>query len=116
MSREANITFQDHWHYGEAKIFEIPVYDNDDVTPLDLSALTLQWRLLKNGVALVTKGSGGSGITVEGDSNEKALVVFDVADYGDPVVPGAFRHELWDRGNNRVLTFGTALLQHGSAA
>lgn len=115
MSRESNITFDDGWHRYEAKTFAITVYDEDGTTPLNVSGVTLQWRLLKHGTALVTKASSGSGITVGGASNNVVSVAFQVADYSAAIVPGSYRFELWDRSNDRLLSFGTALLQAGSS-
>lgn len=115
MSRESNITFDDGWHRYEAKTFEIAVYDEDGVTPLDVSGVTLQWRLLKHGASLKLKTSTAGEITVGGDDNEVAQVAFLVADYTSAIVAGSYRYELWDRTNDRLLAYGTALLQAGSA-
>lgn len=115
MSTESNITFYHGWHRYEAKTFAITVYQADGVTPENLSLISeLQWRLLKNGRALIEK-STGSGITVSGDDNNVAEVAIAVADYTSDIVPGGYRHELWDRTGDRLLSYGTALLQEGSA-
>ena len=113
MSRELNFGFDDGWHRNEAQTFAIPVFDDDDVTPLDVSGVALDWELLKHGRRLVRKTSGG-GITVSGASSSVANVALDVADYTTEIVPGSYRYELWDRTNDKVLRFGTALLQAGS--
>lgn len=115
MSAESNITFDSRWHRNEAKTIQITVYGDDGVTPENVSGVTLQWRLLKHGAALLTKASGGAGITVSGASNNIANIAIAVADYTASIPAGSYRHELWDRTNDRLLTFGTALLQEGSA-
>lgn len=114
MSVESNITYAHGWHANEAKTFALTVLDESGA-PINLSLIAaLQWRLLKHGRALLTKATG-DGISVSGASNNIANVAIAVADYGDEIVPGSFRHELWDRTNDRLFTYGTALLQPGSA-
>lgn len=121
MSIRADITPDYGWHRFETKNIEITVVD-DAGDAVNLSSLTLEWLLTKqagDGAPYLDKGTGGSGITVSGASNNVAVIAVASTQYESatrPLVPGIYHHELWDRTNNNLLSFGMVHLLAGSKA
>jgi hypothetical protein len=75
MAQEINFTEDDEIFVGEDKELVISGIDDGAATPtaLDVSAWTMTWMLRKTDIAadpaLLTKATGGSGITVSGVFN-----------------------------------------------
>jgi hypothetical protein len=125
MAIESAILRDDNWFQYERKTLRILVTESDGLTAVDLSTVPpgkLEWRLLRqrgSPTTYMTKNNGVSGgITFEGDDNEIALVAIESdspnSDYAG-VPAGKHYHELWDRENDVLLTFGLAVLRPSSA-
>lgn len=119
MTKNAPITYAEGWRRFEAKNIGITVLD-DAGTAVNCSALTLEWRLLRQAGdaasrAYIDKTKADGEITVSGASSNVCTVAIAVADY-DNVPAGYYWHELWDRGNDMKLAEGIAVLGEGSAA
>lgn len=120
---------------GEDKVLDLTIFGPDDITPLDVTGMALEWNLKKTDKALdpgiITKGitalGVSTGITIVGVYNvvpatntQRVRVAFASADT-DPDVTGllatpyklkaavAYRHSLKrkDAGNEGILTYGS---------
>lgn len=132
MARERNITAADKFFLGEDKYLDLTIYGTDDVTPLDVAGLPLEWSLKNHDKdpdpGILEKATSGGGITVIGVYNsnpatntQKVRIAFISAET-DPFVTGVlvsgaytlkagkqYRHSLKRRdfGNEGVLTYGS---------
>lgn len=112
MSIEANITPRSELHRWEAKFIDVEVFEDDGVTPKDISAVDLAWRLIHHGIIL-EKTTVGGGITVIGVNNNIAHIALEAPDDYVDIVAGVYRHELWDTDNNLQLVHGSLWLLIG---
>lgn len=123
---EAKIQESEHWFIGEDRSIVIDV-TSDGTTPQTMTGWALTWELLtqRGGTVLITKATGGSGITIgngSGTNDRATVVVTDVDTEGDgtandpPLDPGTYFHVLrrTDSGSESVLAFGDAVLQEAS--
>lgn len=124
MAKRSDVAREDGWFRFERKEFRIPCTDEDDVTPLTLTDLELEWRLLRergSTVVYMEKTTDGGGITLDDSGsgeNDVAVITIEPEypdeDY-DGVPAGTHYAELWDRGNDVLLSFGTYVLQDAGA-
>lgn len=121
MSKTANIGQSDRWYREEAKQLLFDIVDEDEAS-IDVSGYALLWvleELTPGGVPvdILTKASGGSGITVEDgqETNDRVVVQIDQADT-EGLEPAVYRHSLWrtDTPNRALLLEGTAMLQRAA--
>lgn len=135
MAVELNITATNKFFLGEDKVLDLTIFDQNGVTPLDVSGFALEWSLKKTDKApdpgIITKGitalGASTGITIVGiysavaaSNTQKVRISFASADT-DPDVTSvaatpytlkaavAYRHSLKrkDSGNEGILTFGS---------
>lgn len=109
MAIRSDITRAYDWFRGEAKVIVITVLDTAGVA-VNLSASTLAWYVSRqqgSAQLYLTKGTGGNGITVGGVSNNIVTITIDDDDYDD-LPSGIHHHELWDVGNDLLLSYGDA--------
>lgn len=125
MAIEFNVTAADKFFLGEDKVLEFTIFGPDNVTPLDVSGLVLEWNMRKTDKAadpaILTKGVG-TGLTIVGVYNvvpatntQRVRAAFASADT-DPLVSAivlkanvAYRHSLKrkDSGNENILSYGS---------
>ncbi len=136
MAREYNFEKTANIFVGEDKQVKFPVYDDDSseaVKPaLDVSGFAMTWILRKSDTAadaLLTKATGGQGITVTGtfdadpSVNTQRVVVAladtDTADNTGAVLikPGKYRYSLkrTDADSETILAFGNFVLREATA-
>jgi len=121
-----NITAADKFFLGEDKVIDAIIYGPDNVTPLDVSGMVLEWNMRQTDKApdpaIITKGlsSGLSVIgiydVVPGVNTQRVRTTFASADT-DPLVTVnytlragfAYRHSLkrMDPGNEGILYYGS---------
>lgn len=109
MAIRSDITRAYDWFHGEAKVIVITVLDTAGVA-VNLSASTLEWKVSRqrgSTQVYLTKGTGGNGITVGGAGNNVVTITILNTDYDD-LLAGIHYHELWDVGNNLLLSYGDA--------
>lgn len=117
---EAHVAESEHFFIGEDRSLVIDV-TSDGTTPQTMTGWALTWELMdrKGGTALITKATGGSGITIGNGSgtNDRATVVITDADT-EAITQGAgtYYHVLrrTDSGSETVLAFGDFYLQRAS--
>lgn len=80
---------------GEALTIRIPVTD-DDGAPVALTGASLAWAIVRahGADALVTKTSGGGGITLEDGDGTDDVAVVALEPEDTQGLAGQFRHEL----------------------
>lgn len=126
MAIEFNITPSHRFFLGEDKVIDLTIFQQDGVTPLDVSGMTLEWSLKKKDKdpdpPIIGKATG-SGITIVGVYNvnpatntQRVRISFASADT-DPFVTVsytlkagfAYRHSLkrTDTGSEGIFTFGS---------
>lgn len=126
MSLDAPITADDRWHVGEDKTLSFVIYTDSTKTVVrDVTGFALSWKLATapGQAALLTKATGGSGITISGVFNADPDVntqVVDVAiadtdtqpDAGSALPASTYYHELkrTDAGLEAVLAQGRVRL------
>jgi hypothetical protein len=125
---ESAITESQHLFVGEDRslVFDVT---SDGTTPQTMTGWSLTWELLtrRGGTILITKSTGGSGITIGNGSgtNDRATVVVSDTDtegiattLGVDIdqVAGTYFHVLrrTDSGSESVLAFGDVVLQQAS--
>lgn len=116
MSVESPITREHGWHRFETKNLRFTITDSAG-DPVNLNGVVLQWLLLRQqgdaeSTAYLNKTTS-SGITVDGDDDDIAVVAIDDSEY-DSLNAGTYHHELWDRDNDVLLAFGDAVLMGGT--
>jgi len=121
---EFNVTPADHFFLGEDKILELTIFGEDDITPLDVTGMALQWSLKKTDKAAdpgIIEKASGAGITVVGVYNvapllntQRVRIAFASADTTPSSTLSlkanfAYRHSLkrTDVGNENVLSYGS---------
>jgi len=125
MALEQTISPDDHWFLGEDKELVFTIYTDDTKTAcLDVTGYALQWTLCKRegAAALITKATGGNGITIAGVYNAdpalnlQRVTVTILKTDTDPFLPGAYRQRLrrTDTGFATVFTFGDVALGHAA--
>ena len=102
---------------GEAKTIRIPVTDDEAGAPLTLTGAALAWAIVRihGAVALVSKTSGGGGITLEdGDgTDDVAVITLDPED--TQALAGRYRHELAITGAQAAgITKGTVTIERST--
>lgn len=110
MAIRSDITKAYDWFYGEAKVLVITVLDTAG-QPVNLGASTLEWKVTKqqgSSQVYLTKGTGGNGITVGGAGNNVVTITISASTDYDTLTAGIHYHELWDVGNNLLLSYGDA--------
>jgi len=116
MSILSAITATDAWHRYEHKFLRFTVTDSAGAA-VNLSAVSLTWRLFDSErTAVITKTTAVSpgGITITGGSSNIAQVEIAETSYAS-VVPGLYRHELWDITNDLLLSYGDVELLDATA-
>lgn len=111
MARRSDITADAAWFWGEAKQIVITVLDDADAA-VNLSAKTLQWRVLKeqgSSQIYLQRGTGGSGITVGGPSSNIVAISVTETDY-TALAAGIHYHELWNVTDRKVESYGDAFV------
>lgn len=136
MSVEFNVTAAQKFFLGEDKVLDLTIFDQDGITPFDVTGLPLEWNLKKTDKAsdpgIITKGitalGVSTGITIVGVYNvspllntQKVRIAF-ASDDTNPDVTSvlvvlpyalkagtAYRHSLKrkDVSNKAILTFGS---------
>lgn len=122
MAIRADIKVTDEWRRYENKTIRITCFQSDGVTAYDLSVISvgdLQWKLLRHvgsATAYIEKSNAvGGGIMISGaGSNVAEIEIVGDTDYDD-VPAGVHAHELWDRDNDLLLSYGDAWLLHAAA-
>lgn len=122
MAIEQDISASDGWFAGEDKVLQFEILQADGQTPQDASGFVMLWTLRNGdaiGMVLITKSTGGQGITVTGAysavraTNTQRVLVAVPDDDTDPLkVPALYRHALkrLDPGSETVLSFGNVTL------
>jgi len=121
MAIEFNITAADKFFMGEDKIIDFAVFGNDNITPIDISGVAIEWKVRKTDKAtdpaLITKAIG-NGLTIIGTFNPNPLtntqrvrLIFVPADTS-VLKPLIYRHSLkrMDAGNAGILSYGNFTL------
>jgi hypothetical protein len=120
MAIEHHFTKDDHIFRGEDKHLRFPVYEEDGVTPKDVSGMALAWVMrgrAANAPELIRKTTD-DGISVEGafnidpDLNTQEVVVDILDTETEGIAAGNYRHALkrTDEGSETVLSFGDFVL------
>lgn len=122
MAREFNITAADKFFLGEDKVIEFTILGLDDVTPLELGGVPLEWSMRKTDKAsdpaiLASTPIGSIELTLVGVyspnptiNTERVRLTFVPADTRTGIKPGVpYRHSLkrTDIGNNNILSYGS---------
>lgn len=124
MAREFNITKEDDFFLGEDKVIEFTILGLDDVTPLDVASIPMEWNMRKTDKAadpaILSSAAGASPLielTVIGAYNsnpatntQRVRLTFVPTDTQTGIKPDvAYRHSLKrkDTGNNNILSFGS---------
>lgn len=113
MAIEQDITRDDNFFAGEAKVLQFTIYKEDDVTPQPLAGWTIEWVLDGHHPLRVTKRSDGAGgITITDAPNGECEVLLTHEDTAD-WLNGTYAHEMRrvDPGSESVLVFGKAVLR-----
>lgn len=115
MSIRSDITKDDGWFRLERKVIAITVTDAAGAA-LNLSALTLAWRVLREVGSTKVYLTKTTGIFITGAGSNVANIPIDPdgpsLDYAT-LPAGIHYHELWDVDNDLLLSYGDAYL-HGS--
>lgn len=116
MSVRSDIRQDAGWFRYEAKSFDITVTD-DAGDPVDLSATTLLWRLLREAGSstVYLEKTDGAGITVGGVDDNVVTIAIDADTDYDDLPAGVYHHELWDTLNAVLLSYGDAWLNPSTA-
>lgn len=118
MSVLSNITKAAGWYRFEGKTFTITVL-NEAGSAVNVSTADLVWYVLReqgSSTKYLTKTNAmGGGIAVIGTDNNVVQITIEVADYDD-LPAGNHHHELWDQGNDLLLSFGDAFLHDSQGA
>ena len=83
------------YHAGDNKPIDFTLTEADGVTPIDLTGATLRWGLfvrLTDAQALLSKATGGSGITVTDAAQGKLRIAMAKVDTVG--LAGRYEHEL----------------------
>jgi hypothetical protein len=116
MAKYDPITEADGWFTGEDKALQFTVYEEDGVTPQDITGYSLVWqlRVARDSPAAVLSKTDGSGIAIVNGPAGRCDVDVDRTDTDD-LEPGSYYHQLArdDTGAHTVLTYGEAVLQRG---
>lgn len=119
MAVQRDITAADMFFMGEDKILEFTVFGQDNVTPLDLTGLTLEWNMRRTDnaadPAILTKGPG-SGLAIVGVYNvvpavntQRIRISFAPTDTSGLKANFPYRHSLKrkDIGAYGIFSFGS---------
>jgi len=122
VSITADITDDHEWFVGEDKTIAFHVKDASGV-PVNIATWDMEWALKANpdSVALLSKETGGDGITVTGAYNvdpvtntQRAVVTIDDGDTED-IDPGEYIHALKKTNDPKsVLADGTVTLKQAA--
>lgn len=124
MALDTTIGDADGWYVGEDKLLSFTIYTSTAKTAAkDITGWALSWKLRRKkpdaDPALLTKATGGSGITITGTFNadpalntQRAVVTIADTDT-DGLGAGSYWHELkrTDAGSETVLAQGIAVLK-----
>ena len=119
MGAVANITKADRWFKGEDKIIRYTVVDSAGAA-VDVAGYTAEWvlRLGPDGpTAIITKTTGGSGITLPAPTTDGIIeVAIDDIDTDNLTASDNYHKTLkrTNSGNEGVLADGFAVLQEPS--
>lgn len=115
----------DYWPKGTRKNLRFTITDQDNAgVPFDLTGRTLAFYIADsdNATALVTKGTGGSGITLSASAAGATAGVSDIAVVALTAADAAmraktYRYALWNLtgGQEEVLAKGDAVLSDSAA-
>lgn len=124
MALKATIGDADGWYVGEDKQLSYTVYTTNAKTVIqDVTGWALSWKLRKKRAdadpAILSKATGGSGITITGTFNSDPAVntqrvVVTIADTDtDALTPLGYWHELkrTTDGQETILAEGLAVLK-----
>jgi hypothetical protein len=107
MAIRNNITKDDEWFQHEAKSIVIPVVDNVGAN-VDLTGHELEWSLRKfSGSVTVYLNKVTPNITI---SNHIVTIPIANTDYAN-FSHGIYFHDLWDKTDNALLSYGDAHLR-----
>jgi len=124
MAEQADIGYDNNqkpdWFVGEDKIFAFTIYQKTAAgvltsTPQNITGWALRWDMRRTDSeadpVVLTKASGGSGITITDGPNGQGQVLIDDTDT-DTLVPRLYRHALkrTDSGSETLLLWGSASL------
>lgn len=119
MAERANITSDHEWFTNTDHVFEFTVYQEDGVTPQDVSGWEMSWFLKKgqgdpDAAALLEKTTVGSpsAITIVNGPTGRVDVLIEDGDTAE-IAGGNYFHELkrTDAGQESVQSYGTAKLK-----
>ena len=115
-AKRQNITLDHGFFIGTDRTIKIKVTEDDETTAQVMTGFALTWELKESptGTVLITKSTGGDGITIvngDGTNDEADIVLADEDTEG--LTPGLKYHHLrrTDAGSELVLTFGDAHLR-----
>ena len=117
MSIRADINKAFLWYRYETKTITITVLDAAG-SPVNLTGITLSWRIFRtqgSAQVLLTKTSGGGGISISGAGNNVVTIAVSVSDY-TLLTAGIHYHELWDAGNDNLLSHGDVFIHQTRGA
>lgn len=108
-AKEGVLAESQNFFAGDKATFRIPVVQDDDTTPQDMSSWTLEFTLSRgSGFSAAVTKTTSSGITITNGSatNDRADVVLDAADTLG--LAGNYRYSLrrTDSGEELELAFG----------
>lgn len=121
MAREFNITAADKFFLGEDKFVDFTIFDQDGVTPLDVTGATLEWSLRKtdkaDDPALLLKVPTVVGVfnLIPASNTQRVRLTFASSDTTYPTsglkANFAYRHSLkiTDIGSENILSYGSML-------
>lgn len=119
MAREFNITPADKFFMGEDKVVEFTILGLDDVTPLELDGIPLEWSMRKTdkaGDPAILSSTTGIELSLVGvyssnpaTNTQRVRLTFVPADTRTLKPNVSYRHSLkrTDTNNNNILSYGS---------
>lgn len=117
MSNRQDITPDDNWFQGEDKIFPFTIYQQDNVTRQVITGWSFQYTV-RDGAThpspVITKATGGAGITITNATQGEGEVLIDDTD-SSRLSPGKYWHRIkrTDSGSEQNEVHGEAWLLAG---
>ena len=119
-TKEFNITLAMEWFTGARTIFADTIYQEDGVTPEDITGWAITYELARsnNLTGVVTKTVGAGIVITDGPAGELEVTI-DAADtvdlYGAVGPSYVFEIRRTTSGSEGVATFGSAVLRQSLA-
>lgn len=122
MARRQNLGESADWFTGEAKTLPFEIYSSDEATIQDVTGWSCSWTLRRvqgDDEILLTKTTGGSGITITGSynatpaTNTQRISVAVTSGNTTNLQPGLYWHCLrrTDSSSETVLSYGDVTLK-----